>query len=269
MTLNPWDSTMNLQASILISSILLQSACSKSPPAELPAACRFFTVGGCSLPTPIDTYDIPNTDNAGNGLCQKVCQTYAGCNYFTYDSIELKCYLLTSRYLTSCTQRGGTATPTINECAQEIASTCDSFVKENCEYSGTEISRTTVADSSTCQQLVGTTDGGEYFVYGSDTQLCLIYDSSVFSCSRIHGPDLPVYEDCTANESSSVAPTSATSTATSTASPTPATSATSASSSSNAASPSSRGSWSLNLSKFYLRKLIMIIKLSCIILTSL
>lgn len=179
---------------------------------DLPQACELFTVGSCDLSADssylIDTYPVPNTEGNGVSLCQTVCTSIQGCNYFTYDTPLESCYLLRSTYLSGCLESGGLASPSLDQCQPEVATTCSSFVRENCVMSGSQLSSSTVADAATCQTLVDPV-GGKYFVYNTDTQVCLIYDSQEFTCSRMHGPDTPAYDTCgISQESSSASPSS-------------------------------------------------------------
>ena len=118
---------------------------------------------------------------------------------------------------------GGTAAPGIDECAQELENSCNSFVKEDCTYAGNDVfHKTSVTDAHSCQEILvtlGAVLGGDYFVYDSDSHVCTFYDSRVFTCSGVSGPALPSYDDCNSN-GTTVAPTAGPTTAAPTAGPT-------------------------------------------------
>ena len=196
--------------------IHFQTAHAKLLQKEIPENCKYFTVGGCNPATNeiIDTYDIPNAENAVS-LCQQVCQIQEGCNFFSYNNAVEQCTLFHYSYLDSCQLIGGSDVPTIDECTpDDLDNTCFSFVKEDCEYQGTAVfHKASVTDTHSCQEILvelGAVLKGVYFVYDSETHICTFFDSREFTCSTVSGPALPNYEECS---NTSAPPTAATTTA--------------------------------------------------------
>merc|ERR1712002_1170212 len=169
---------------------------------DLPAECAYFTVGGCdpSKDEIIESYDIPNSAENVYSLCQQVCQIQEGCNFFKYNKNTEKCDLFHYRYLDSCQLVAGTATPSLDECAQELENTCNSFVREDCYYSGDVVfNKTSVTDSHSCQELLATLGfvyKAEYFVYDSDAHTCEFFTEKDSVCDILSGPVIPDLDGC-------------------------------------------------------------------------
>ena len=122
--------------------------------------------------------------------------------------------ILYFRYLDSCQLIGGTAQPMLDECAQELESTCNSFVQEECTYAGTDIfHKSSVTDAHSCQEILvtlGEVLGGDYFVFDSDTSICTFFDSREFTCSSLSGPVMPSFDECQSGASTTQGPVGST-----------------------------------------------------------
>merc|ERR1711962_155845 len=191
-------------------SFILPLVSSKYILRDIPDDCKYFTVGKCdpSVDEEIETYPIPNVENAVS-LCQEVCQIQEGCNFFKYNSKQEKCDLFHYRYLESCELIGGTAEPTLDVCSQEIESTCNSFVREDCEYGDLVFNKTSVTDSHACQQLLATVGfvyKAEYFVYDSLNHVCDFFTKKESTCDVLNGPVFPDFDDCNKDASTTAAP---------------------------------------------------------------
>ena len=122
--------------------------------------------------------------------------------------------ILYFRYLDSCQLIGGTAQPMLDECAQELESTCNSFVQEECTYAGTDIfHKSSVTDAHSCQEILVTLGGvlgGDYFVFDSNTSICTFFDSREFTCSSLSGPVMPSFDECQSGASTTQGPVGST-----------------------------------------------------------
>merc|ERR1712200_226121 len=125
-----------------------------------------------------------------------------------------KCYLFHGRHLDSCQLIGGTAQPMLGECAQELESTCNSFVQEECTYAGTDIfHKSSVTDAHSFQEILVTLGGvlgGDYFVFDSNTSICTFFDSREFTCSSLSGPVMPSFDECQSGASTTQGPVGST-----------------------------------------------------------
>merc|ERR1712035_209948 len=188
-------STTTAMKFLIAAAFLLPFVSSKYVASSLPDNCDYFTVGNCdpSKDEVIESYPIPNVENAVS-LCQE------GCNFFKYNAQETKCDLFHYRYLDSCQLVGGTATPTLDTCAQGLNNTCNSFVREDCTYGGEMVfNRTSVTDSHSCQELLATIGfvyQAEYFVYDSEKHICDFFTKKESECVTLSGPVLPDFDDC-------------------------------------------------------------------------
>merc|ERR1719516_117720 len=165
---------------------------------RLPDGCEAFTVGACSPEKDelIDMYpDIPD-----EALCQTVCGIQEGCNYFRWSMSTKECKLFHYRFLTSCNVIAGPMTPSIDECAKEEAPSCHSFVRENCNSTGSLVlNKNSITDAHACQDLLNTVGQiykAEYFLFDSDIQECDLYDTKDMDCDAISGPKSPSIESC-------------------------------------------------------------------------
>merc|ERR1711862_793772 len=120
---------------------------------SLPAGCKDYTVGECNPEADelIDTYNqIPD-----GAVCQTLCGIQEGCNYFRHSKANLTCTLYHYRFLTSCNLIAGPVTPTIDECTVDEEHSCDSFIRENCEYQGDKVlEKGSITDQHACQDLL-------------------------------------------------------------------------------------------------------------------
>merc|ERR1712180_562810 len=214
---------------IVALTIILPFVSSKYIQRDIPDDCKYFTVGKCdpSVDEEIETYPIPNVESAVS-LCQEVCQIQEGCNFFEYNSKKEECLLFHYRYLDSCELIGGTAEPTLDVCSKELENTCNSFVREDCEYGDLVFNKTSVTDSHACQQLLATVGfvyKAEYFVYDSLNHVCDFFTKKESTCDTLSGPVFPDFDECNKDASTTVAPTTgkATSTPATTATSSPAT----------------------------------------------
>merc|ERR1712241_494559 len=89
---------------------------------KLPEGCELFTVGNCDPAEDefIASYQLPNTTDNANRICQDVCQIQEGCNFFVYRAAQSLCYLYQYRYLDSCSQVGGVGSPDIDVCESAL-----------------------------------------------------------------------------------------------------------------------------------------------------
>merc|ERR1712243_492340 len=75
----------------------------------------------------------------------------------------------------------GPMTPSIDECAKEEAPSCHSFVRENCNSTGSLVlNKNSITDAHACQDLlitVGQIYKAKYFLFDSDIQECDLYDT--------------------------------------------------------------------------------------------
>merc|ERR1712059_47257 len=89
---------------------------------------------------------------------------------------------------------------TINECSEDQEPTCDSFIRENCKYLGTEkLKKNKITDAHACQDLlreVGFVYGAVYFEFDTNTKECVLFDSKDADCDAISGPRTPSMEEC-------------------------------------------------------------------------
>merc|ERR1712218_54422 len=110
------------------------------------------------------------------------------------------CSLYHYRFLASCQQLGGPALPSIDSCQQEAdeAPSCNSFIRETCTYTGKVVlDKDSITDGHACQQLlqeVGWIYGAEYFLFDSNLQRCVFYDSMEMACDAVSGPSHPQIE---------------------------------------------------------------------------
>jgi hypothetical protein len=168
-----------LAAILLLSTAAFATKLPAATPRDLPPECADFTAGLCNpiVDELIDTYPLPSSPNA-NAVCQDLCQTIEGCNYFTYNSVNETCYLFEYRYLDSCEVIGGLSAPILDDCHVEIEDSCTSFKREECTYSGNVVfNRTSVSNAHACQQLLATVGYlyvGVYFVYDRIHHTCLL-----------------------------------------------------------------------------------------------
>ena len=100
--------------------------------------------------------------------------------------------------------------PNMDECAAELEDSCNSFIREDCLYSGDVVfNKTSVTDAHSCQALLQTLGAiykAEYFVYDSIKHKCVFYTSRDSACNGFSGPALPDIDDCNA-EGTTAAPT--------------------------------------------------------------
>ena len=106
------------------------------------------------------------------------------------------------RYVASCGLVGGTATPPMDECTENVNNGCDSFWHEECSYLGDVVfSKDSVTDAHSCQALLvtlGIVYKAEYWVYDTDAHICTFYKTTEASCDSYSGPKLPDIDTCTA-----------------------------------------------------------------------
>merc|ERR1711970_804621 len=165
---------------------------------SLPAGCKDYTVGECNPEADelIDTYEqIPD-----GAVCQTLCGIQEGCNYFRHSKANKTCTLHHYRFLTSCNLIAGPVTPTIDECTVDEEHSCDSFIRENCEYQGDKVlEKGSITDQHACQDLlaeIGEIYGAVYFMFDNDNQNCVLYSSKDMECDAISGPKDPAMDTC-------------------------------------------------------------------------
>jgi len=93
---------------------------------------------------------------------------------------------------------GGLASPDIDECLGEDnnINSCESFIQEDCVYTGgIALNTTIIANSHNCQHVLKYCEA-EYFVYDSDLNMCSLYETQEKDCLAISGPTTPLIEDC-------------------------------------------------------------------------
>merc|ERR1719285_260307 len=133
-------------------------------------------------------------------ICQKLCTIQEGCNYFRHSKANLTCTLYHYRFLTSCNLIAGPKEPTIDECAVDEEHSCDSFIRENCEYQGSKVlEKGSITDEHACQDLlaeIGEIYGAVYFMFDNDNQNCVLYSSKDMECDAISGPKDPAMDTC-------------------------------------------------------------------------
>lgn len=195
---------------LILSLLFSQLHCHPLSPSSLlsdPTGYTYLTVGACDarMEELIDTYPIPNSDTA-LVTCQTVCGIIESCNFFKYNEEDGKCFLFRHRFLEICQLVGGQAHPDITQLLQEPDhdSACDSFVGENCTYTGSVVftkiwPEEAIMNHVECQKLlsqIGDVFKAEYFVYDSDKHSCVWYDSPEAHCDGISGPVQPQIQHC-------------------------------------------------------------------------
>merc|ERR1711890_154612 len=170
----------------LAQSNLLSSLSSLSSNSD---ACWDFTVGSCETDTNglVDFYPDIND----GGVCELLCYTRDGCNYFRWSKSSQECKLYT--FLDQhCNIIGGARSPEIEDCLQGEKPVKDFLLREDCVYQGVEVLRTPgVPFSALCQDLLtvqGSILKAVYFSYSKDSQECVMYTSMGMECDIIGGP---------------------------------------------------------------------------------
>merc|ERR1712215_555268 len=165
---------------------------------SLPEGCRDYTVGECSPEKDelIDTYEmIPEAP-----ICQHLCTIQGGCNYFRHSKSSTNCTLYHYRFLSSCNLIAGPKEPGIDACSDELAPSCNSFIRENCEYQGERVlEKDSITDAHACQELLLTVAdiyGAAYFMFNSTAQNCVLFSTKDMDCDAISGPKSPAMDTC-------------------------------------------------------------------------
>merc|ERR1712180_363786 len=219
LSISPHKSQSSFPSNMLrlVSLLAVASLAHSSPLSQdvsLPSGCKDYTVGECNPEADelIDTYEqIPD-----GAVCQTLCGIQEGCNYFRHSKANKTCTLYHYRFLTSCNLIAGPVTPTIDECTGDEERSCDSFIRENCEYQGDKVlEKGSITDQHACQDLlaeIGEIYGAVYFMFDTDNQNCVLYSSKDMECDAISGPKDPVMDTCdnpTTAKPTTAAPTTA------------------------------------------------------------
>merc|ERR1711942_419322 len=205
-----FSSNMLRLVSLLV--LALASLAHSSPLSQdvsLPAGCKDYTVGECSPEKDelIDTYEmIPEAP-----ICQHLCTIQEGCNYFRHSKSSTNCTLYHYRFLSSCNLIAGPKEPGIDACSDELAPSCNSFIRENCEYQGERVlQKDSITDAHACQELLLTVAGiygAAYFMFNSTAQNCVLFSTKDMDCDAISGPKSPAMDTC--DNPTTAAPTTA------------------------------------------------------------
>jgi len=171
--------------------------------------CEGVTVGECS-PDEADfilTVDI-FTDVRD---CQFYCGALTNCELFRFDGQN--CTLLTKDYRKDCQVVAGPFDKQIDQCFQiDNKYVCDLFLQEDCGYTGGVLLEPpvgTIADPKECEQLCDQFEGlgCKYWVFSNTAKLCSLRISESRDCKTWAGPRSPSFDECQANNSTTVAPT--------------------------------------------------------------
>ena len=90
----------------------------------------------------------------------------------------------------------------MDECAQELENTCNSFIRDDCEYQGDLLFERSITDAHACQKLLqtlGEVYQAEYFVYNSTSNICKFFSTTASECDGYSGPKLPDIDECSAS----------------------------------------------------------------------
>lgn len=171
--------------------------------------CEDVTVGGCT----VDPFDVIQTVDIFTDVrdCQFYCNALTNCALFRFNGTE--CTLLTKDYRKDCQVVAGPFDKQIDKCFEiDDKQTCDLFLQENCDYTGTVILEPpigTIADPKECEQLCFQFNaiGCTYWVFDQTLKKCSLRGANSKACSTWAGPKSPTFDECQATPSSTVGPT--------------------------------------------------------------
>merc|ERR1712126_485489 len=155
-------------------------------------ACWDFTVGSCSTDSDglMDFYP----DISDGGVCELLCYTRDGCNYFRWSRSSQECKLYT-QLSQDCNIFGGPTSPKIEDCFQDEKPIKDFLLREDCVYKGHVPGwYDGVHSPEQCQRLLDDMPAvySSYNKTAGETfwaeKSCTMYNSMEMDCETIGGP---------------------------------------------------------------------------------